>query len=59
MGALKPFLGLLLVALGLVVFALRSVCGLADNNALLFVGLALVVAGTVAHVALQKRQSRY
>lgn len=59
MGALKPFLGLLIVALGVLVFVVRGLCGLTENNALLFAGLALVVGGMAVYVVAQKRQSKY
>lgn len=55
----KRHAGLVLIALGLLTFAVSYAAGWTNANAALFLGLGLVVAGTVLHVAIQKRDSNY
>lgn len=56
---LLPYVGLTLVVLGVITFAVGYATGLTDINAVLFAGLAFVIIGIIAHVAIMKRQSEY
>lgn len=55
----KRHAGLALIALGLLTFAVSYAAGWTNANAVLFLGLGLVVGGTALHVALIKRESKY
>ena len=55
----KRYLGLILMAIGVVSLTLLQVFHLTFLNVLLLLSLALVAVGLVVHVWLLKRQSNY
>lgn len=52
-------IGILLILLGVIIFAVTFIAGLSDVNALLFTGLLCVIAGAALHIIYIKKQSEY
>ena len=55
----KSLLGMLLLCLGVVLFAIAFLLGLTHYNAVTLSCLLLIIAGVVLHVVILKRQSKY
>ncbi len=54
-----PYIGIYLIILGTLTLAATRLKALMGSNALLTVGLFLIVAGIIAHVRAIKRESSY
>ena len=54
-----PYIGLVMVCIGVIVFLVSYIARWTHTNLPLFVGLAFVVAGAVIHVVWQKKSSEY
>ena len=59
MRKLNKLLGLPLVYAGVVVLALGYATGLTRHNAVLAIGLILVIAGAATYVWKERRESKY
>ena len=52
-------MGLLMILAGVLTFAVCFMASLTDHNAILIVGLVLVIAGVVTHIIRMKRDGKY
>lgn len=55
----KRHIGLALTVVGALTLAVSYIAGWTNYNAVLLLGLGLVVAGVVLHVAVLKSESKY
>lgn len=57
MSALK-YLGVLVLLIGVVIFAIPAISGSAGSNVMLVLGLVLVLLGYIGHIFLNKNSKR-